>query len=87
MFFIRSTLKENEGYRSVPKRDSRSLPFYTVDYRCLPSFVALCRPSLDRPFPVTIQSITETIHEYYIELGIVLNDDDLFWMVTANVWI
>ena len=33
------------------------------------------------------QNITETIHEHYIELGIVLNDDDLFWMVTTNVWI
>jgi hypothetical protein len=27
---------------------------------------------------VTVQNITETIHEHYIELGIVLNDDDFF---------
>ena len=60
------------------------LPFYTVYYRCLSFFVALCRPSLDRPFTVTIQNITETIHEHYIELGIVLNDDDLFWTVRLN---
>ncbi len=30
------------------------------------------------------QNITETIHEHYIELGIVLNDDDLFWTVRLN---
>ena len=84
MFFIRSTLKENEG---LPFRPKKRLPFLTVLYRCLPSFFALCRPSLDRPFTVTIQNIAETIHEHYIELGIVLNDEDLFWMVTTNVWI
>ena len=40
-----------------------------------------------REGPFNYQNITENIHEHYIELGIVLNDDDLFWTVTANVWI
>ena len=35
---------------------------------------------------MTIQNIAETIHEHYIELGIVLNDDDLFWTVSKNGW-
>jgi hypothetical protein len=56
----------------------RSIPLTTVAYHPL------------SPFAVhhwTIQNITETIHEHFIELGIVLNDADLFWMVTTNVWI
>ncbi len=37
-----------------------------------------------REGPFNYQNITETIHEHYIELGIVLNDDDLFWTVRLN---
>ena len=55
-----------------------------VPYRSIPLTTILCRPSLDRPFTVITQNITETIHEHYIELGIVLNDDDLFWTVRLN---
>jgi hypothetical protein len=37
-----------------------------------------------REGPFNYQNITETIHEHYIELGIVLNDYDLFWTVRLN---
>ncbi len=37
-----------------------------------------------REGPFNYQNITETIHEHYIELGVVLNDYDLFWTVRLN---